>query len=99
MKPLILNEIPQDDAGRIGVMVRQLAVNPAPFALIDWIESERRRLDAKLRQERDEVQCRRLQGATLALEDILTELERVSEVQRPWNARNNKPDTANADRT
>ena len=85
MNPLVLKFIPENDAAKVGALVRCGGqVPPGVSALFAWIQSERERLDAEMRIERDEVTLRRKQGASQALEDVLTELERVSEVQRPW---------------
>ena len=85
MNPLTLRPIPEADRQAVGALIRGSSqVHPGVSRLFAYIDAERVSLDARLRTERDDVILRRLQGAAQALEDVLTELERVSEVQRPW---------------
>ena len=86
MNPLILNPIPENSRSGIGFLVRRMSQTNGALYLLDYLDQERLALDARLRSERDEVTLRRLQGAAQALEDILCELERVSDVHRPWKA-------------
>jgi len=83
MNPIMMRQIPADFRDKIGSLIRGTKPDGVR-ALLDYLITERERLDGELRAERDEIAMRRKQGAAQAIEDILTELERVSEVQRPW---------------
>lgn len=77
--PLRIRVIPEAHKGAIARVLR----GTDGIELLRYLAEEKEDAQERLLRETDDVKTRWLQATAQTLEDILGELERVSEVQRP----------------